>query len=231
MQIRLTSYSSEDSLILRDLRQCQKKSPSKRLLKYVTTNEYKNILVLENVTFESNLVNVLYNKLRQNVCNGRYMSIGNKISDKQKLSTFVVDVQMRKEYYNDIDICLKDYGQLDIKKMGDVKEDEASLSTTYEDYLDSTVSPKWSREYEFPEINNKNVDVLSSNESTLFLDAIDVDYYDIKTQQDSDEDTMKSITKTSTSRISLESIALPQNDELPQEQNLARLETKTSRYV
>lgn len=198
-------------------------------MKYVTTNEYENILVLENVTFNPNLVKLLYTKFRRNLCNGRCIPIGNNISDKQKSGTFAVYTEMRQEYYNDIDICLKDYGQLDKKKVDDMKEDEASLSITFEDYLDSTVSPKWNREYENPEINTKYVDVLSSNESTIFLDAIDVD--DMKAQQDSDEDTMKSITKTSTSRISLESIALPQSDELSQEENIAVLETKTSRYT
>ncbi|XP_065094356.1 uncharacterized protein LOC135714870 isoform X2 [Ochlerotatus camptorhynchus] len=228
--IRLTSYSSEDSLIFRDLKQCRKKSSPKRFLKYVTTNEYDNILVLENVTFNPHLVKLLYTKFRRNLCNGRCMSIGSNISDKQKSGTFAVCTQMRKEYYNDIDFCLKDYGQLDKKKVNDIKEHEASFSITYEDYLDSTVSPKWNREYKNPEINNKYVDVLSSNESTIFLDAIDVDY-DIKAQQDSDEDTMKSITKTSTSKISLESLALPQSDEFSQEESIAVLETNTTREM
>lgn len=227
--IRLTSYSSEDSLIIRGLRQCRKSSP-KRFLKYVTTNEYENILVLENVTFNPNLVKILYTKLRRNLCNGRCLSIDNNISANQKSDTFGVYTQMRKEYYNDIDICLKDYGQLDKKKADDVKVDEAALSTTYEDHLDSTTSPGCNHEYESAEINTKCGDVLSSNESTIFLDAIDVDY-DTKAQHDSDDDTMKSITKTSTSRISLESIALPQSDELSQEENVAVSDTKSSRTM
>ncbi|XP_055599569.1 inactivation-no-after-potential D protein isoform X2 [Uranotaenia lowii] len=209
--IRLTSYSSENSLIYREINNYHQNSPQKRFLKYVTTNECNNIFVLENVAFNQKLVKLLYTKFRQNLYNGRYMSTREDISQKRKSASFYVHTQLRKEYYNDIDICLKDFGQL-AQKVDKINNDDPSLECQdNEEHSDYTISPDNNdNDYIAMHVSTVSADMLSSTESTIFLDAIDAECTQKSTQEYSDDDTMKSMTKTSNSRISLESAPSPQ---------------------
>ncbi|XP_021700002.1 multiple PDZ domain protein isoform X4 [Aedes aegypti] len=202
--IRFTSYSSDDSLFHRDLSLFKGYLSHKRFVKYVTSNEYENILVLNNIAFKPYLLRYLYTKLRQNLYNGRYM-LHDISADIKPKSKFSVTTSIRKEYFNDINVCLKDLEKLGNHTINDTTKDDPSLYECYEDEMDSITFPKRT---ETTLIISNPADMLSSNESTVFLDAIGDDY-ESRDIHDSDDDTMKSLTKTSISRTSLDSISVP----------------------
>lgn len=222
-QIRFTSYSSDDSLFHRDLSLFKGYLSHKRFVKYVTSNEYENILVLNNIAFKPYLLRYLYTKLRQNLYNGRYM-LHDISADIKPKSKFSVTTSIRKEYFNDINVCLKDLEKLGNHTINDTTKDDPSLYECYEDEMDSITFPKRT---ETTLIISNPADMLSSNESTVFLDAIGDDY-ESRDIHDSDDDTMKSLTKTSISRTSLDSISVPHIEVLVE--NAIDSATKDPRY-
>ncbi|XP_062707771.1 inactivation-no-after-potential D protein isoform X4 [Aedes albopictus] len=204
--IRFTSYSSNDSLIHRNSNNFHGYLPQKRIVKYVTSNECESILVLNNVAIQPHLLKYLYTKLRLNLCNERRMSNQRSTSEKPKLKKFCTTTAVRKEYYNDIDACLQIPREWGNNSIYETIRDGTSCYSYYVDEMDSIISPKST---EITHLSSNPVDLLSSNDSTAFLDAIEGDY-DMKNIHDSDDDTMKSITRTSTSKASLDDISASQ---------------------
>ena len=113
-QLRLNSYVSEDSVICRESNQYNKFNYSfrkslnkKRRLKYVTSNDGDNVYVLNNTSLNDNLLKFLYTKFVQNY-QRKFMSSASNLDDKQS-KRISRKFQIRTEYYNDFEDCLKDY--------------------------------------------------------------------------------------------------------------------------
>ncbi|XP_062544974.1 inactivation-no-after-potential D protein isoform X2 [Armigeres subalbatus] len=210
VMIRFTHYTSDDLLIHRELSQFHGYVLRNRIVKYITSNDYKHISVLNNDVFKPHLLKYLYTKFRLNLCNERYMSISNNVCEKPESNGLHISSSMRREYYNDIHICLKDLKKSEHDIILNTNKDDAAQYAFCDDEMDSSLFPKVTDTMKTS--TNPN-DMLSSNESTVFLDATEGDY-ETNHIHDSDDDTIKSATKTSTSKISLDSISLPQPETL-----------------
>ncbi|XP_058446045.1 inactivation-no-after-potential D protein [Malaya genurostris] len=95
---RVTGYSSEDSVIFRDLT-FQSTVLYREDLK-LAINSRKQYIIASNTAFNQKLIKLCCAKLRRNICNGFFFNvIGRHVLDKS------MQMQIRTEYYNDIDLC------------------------------------------------------------------------------------------------------------------------------
>ncbi|XP_055543046.1 inactivation-no-after-potential D protein [Wyeomyia smithii] len=169
--INIKDYYSENSINSRHL-------PGKnRLLTSVIFHPNSKNFCLDEYKARS-LSKLLFAKLSYSSRN----DFGVRCTKENRKSHFVIGTQLRKEYYNDIDNCLK------------------ILSRLHKTHI---FADEFETKYFGVQTTARQTDLFSSNESTVFLDATDRIY---GTAHDSDDDTMKSIIRTSNSRLSLESI-------------------------
>lgn len=159
-----------------------------------TINKYKNkVCDNEITTINQSLSKLLFTRLCHSLRNEFYTN------EAQKLQFCCIQAQIRKEYYNDINTCLENFYNFQKSTKECLADDAVSL---WFDIQDNELD----RNYSELQTIAIHTELLSSNDSTVFMDATDNMYIDEDTGQTSDDDTMKSISRPCNNRLSLENI-------------------------